>query len=579
MTIRFITAWNGYTADKIVSGLSTIEEARMISLGFAVSDLDGPGNGSLPVMSSTDSNGGISLSAGNNSLSLVLGKIRASISAAEKLNSVEAQPWLPPTNLATGSALARANSTTYPVGTVVTNAAGTHQFIARISAGNTASSQPITMTTPLVTTTPFNMGDIVDGSVTWNWLGPVRTLTALADAPAVSIGALPAQLSKSNAFSNGVASSLPYPNFLFDGGIASTGAAASWQVFVRGASVLAGQRNNQFASGDNYVADFSSVTFMTDASYIALDMTTGAGSGGLSAGNPLVVEVDDRLLWDGNVSPISNVSAPNGFIILDWRASGGRKARKIRLSVGGNPALISAAFVPWGYGRFYTQPQDAVWLPENPNRFKIGFVGNSLSAGSNAGPIIAGTAWNALFGRLVGCDQVFSSCIGGTGFYADSSGSQLNYISRLADLVSWNPDAVYVFDAFNDQAYSVSNATQFQATILAWLQAVRAALPDALIIMSGTWGGTDTTAYALVEGFQKAAFAQFNDSNSFFIDVSTDTPTWASGTGTITAPNSSGNTDIYIGLVDAVHPSVKGIEYLAYRHANAFKSVINKMIF
>lgn len=49
MTIRFITAWNGYTADKIVSGLSSIEEARMISLGFAVADLDGPGNGSLPV--------------------------------------------------------------------------------------------------------------------------------------------------------------------------------------------------------------------------------------------------------------------------------------------------------------------------------------------------------------------------------------------------------------------------------------------------------------------------------------------------------------------------------------------------
>lgn len=65
MTIRFITAWNGYTADKIVIGLSAIEEARMISLGFAVSDLDGPGNGSLPVTATTDPlTRGVSLSAG-----------------------------------------------------------------------------------------------------------------------------------------------------------------------------------------------------------------------------------------------------------------------------------------------------------------------------------------------------------------------------------------------------------------------------------------------------------------------------------------------------------------------------------
>lgn len=69
MTIRFITAWNGYTADKIVSGLSAIEEARMISLGFAVADLDGPGNGSLPVTATTGPNGGIEISSGSQTLS------------------------------------------------------------------------------------------------------------------------------------------------------------------------------------------------------------------------------------------------------------------------------------------------------------------------------------------------------------------------------------------------------------------------------------------------------------------------------------------------------------------------------
>lgn len=42
MTIRFIQQWNGYSPDQIVSGLGGTEEARMVSLGFATTDLDGP---------------------------------------------------------------------------------------------------------------------------------------------------------------------------------------------------------------------------------------------------------------------------------------------------------------------------------------------------------------------------------------------------------------------------------------------------------------------------------------------------------------------------------------------------------
>lgn len=44
MAIRFVTAWNGYYADQIVSGLSGAEETRLVGLGYAVTDLDGPGN-------------------------------------------------------------------------------------------------------------------------------------------------------------------------------------------------------------------------------------------------------------------------------------------------------------------------------------------------------------------------------------------------------------------------------------------------------------------------------------------------------------------------------------------------------
>ena len=64
MTIRFVTAWNGYYPDQIVSGLGSTEETRLINNGFAVSDLDGPGNTPTPVFATKDLTGRMTASAG-----------------------------------------------------------------------------------------------------------------------------------------------------------------------------------------------------------------------------------------------------------------------------------------------------------------------------------------------------------------------------------------------------------------------------------------------------------------------------------------------------------------------------------
>lgn len=60
MTIRFITAWNGYKADDIVSGLSN--EATLISAGIARTDLDGDNDGEKSLAKwSLDASGNLSL--------------------------------------------------------------------------------------------------------------------------------------------------------------------------------------------------------------------------------------------------------------------------------------------------------------------------------------------------------------------------------------------------------------------------------------------------------------------------------------------------------------------------------------
>ncbi len=54
MTVRFVKSWNGYYEGQIVSGLGTTEENRLIGLGFAVADLDGPGNSPVAVYAQTN---------------------------------------------------------------------------------------------------------------------------------------------------------------------------------------------------------------------------------------------------------------------------------------------------------------------------------------------------------------------------------------------------------------------------------------------------------------------------------------------------------------------------------------------
>lgn len=55
MTIRFIKSWNGYYEGQIVTNpAGGNSEATLISLGYAVSDLDGPDKSGDPVTVSAD---------------------------------------------------------------------------------------------------------------------------------------------------------------------------------------------------------------------------------------------------------------------------------------------------------------------------------------------------------------------------------------------------------------------------------------------------------------------------------------------------------------------------------------------
>lgn len=498
-------------------------------------------------------------------------KMRAGFAAAATKNAVETPPWLPPLTINTGPGNAiRANVTVYPTGYVFTNAAGTHQFVCRLG-GTTAAAEPATVVTPIVTSAPYNMGDIADGTATLAWLGPVRVTTANPLAPIVSSGAKPAQLSTAVNFSTATAYGASNPNIQFTGGTgAQAGGSNTFLTYALGPQLPPGLGSSQ-VSADGTVGFgplSNAATFYTDAPLLALDMSTGAQSSGLSTLHWCYIEVDGVRLMDGQMVAQAALAAGSGFILLDWRSNGGRKPRKIRISTSrsdiGQPS----------YGRVYTSPQDSIWYPSNPNRYRLAMVGDSLGAGSASSSFMLNWDRASLLGALIGCDDVSNLGIGGTGYIADSSKAQLNYIGRMRDNITLQPDVLYVCNNFNDSGFS--SATRVQA-ISNYLVAARNVLPNSLIILGGTIGGTSPANNALLETDMKTAVNTFNDPNCFFLPECSDTPSWETGTGNINAPNGTGNNDIYKGPTDTIHPSLLAIGYHAQKDANAIRNLVNSI--
>lgn len=515
--------------------------------------------------------GGTLSGPAQSSIPSIVRKVRAAMAAAALQNAVDTPPWLPPASINAGPGNAiRANTTTYPVGYVFTNAAGTHQFVVRVG-GATAAAEPATVTTPLVTAAPYNMGDIVDGAATITWMGPVRVTVANPLAPLVSSGAKPAQLSTAVNFGTAVAYGASNPNMQFTGGTgAVNGGTNTFLTYAVGPAVP-GNGSNQVDAAQNQgfgSTQANAVTFMTDAPLIAIDLSTGALSSGLPTTFQLYIEIDGVRLCDGHLIPLVALVAGSGFILLDWRANGGRKPRKIRLC-----AARSDIGQP-SYGRIYVTPQDSIWYPSNPNRFRIAMVGDSLTGGSASSSFLLQGDRASLFANQIGCDDISNLGIGGTGYIANSSGTQLNYAGRMRDLVKLNPDIVYVTNNFNDGG---SASAVRVAAVLAYLQAVRGALPNALIMAAGTLGGTNPPGNVTLEADIATGVTQFGDPNTFFIPVATDAAPWETGTGNLGATNGSGNNDIYKGPTDTTHLSLMGVNYAARRDAAAFRKLINSL--
>jgi hypothetical protein len=382
----------------------------------------------------------------------------------------------------------------------------------------------------------------------------------------MSSGALPADVTVFQFLTDGTSI---YSFARYWGGTGSTigGGAYSGGIFVRGSSTSPGSRSPIF-TGNYTTAQTSYMEFWTDSPHFCISVC-GQASSGWTRGQSITVEIDGRRLFDGAVTPLTDFGA-NNYLTFDFRASGGQKSRRIRV-------MGAFSFFNAGYYFLATRGQDSIWQQPNPNRYRLAIVGDSLYGVTASGPLIPGFDRAKLLADFIGCDDIVNLSVGGTGFIANASGVGLNYAARITDLVTANPSIIWIGGALNDVVGTYTSA-QRRAAALSYLQQVRQLLPNAMIIMGGTVGNTNSLANnQTIEGDCFAAVDTFGDSNTYKIPASTATYPWLTGTGTLQGVTGVGNNDIYIGPTDTTHPSHTAIQYLARQDAVAFSNLISTL--
>lgn len=194
-------------------------------------------------------------------------------------------------------------------------------------------------------------------------------------------------------------------------------------------------------------------------------------------------------------------------------------------------------------------PTDSVWTTKT-NSLKAVLVGDSFSTGTQ--PNVGGLSYPNILMNNLGIDNYMISGDGGTGFVNNQLDTKYNYLERVSDVIDVAPDIVFVSASVNDNGLTA----ELDANITAWHSAVRAALPDAIIIVLGAQGRADATTIAM-EAQLLSTFNAIGDARLILVPITTSTAPMITGTGNQANLQNDGNADIYISS-DNTHYNAAG---------------------
>lgn len=473
-------------------------------------------------------------------------KMRSALPTGFLTNPVTAQPLIAPPAWVTATA--------YANGQAVSNAG--NAYICNVAIASSAAA-------PAVTTT----GPITDGSGSWYYYGPTWTSSALA--PTVT------------------ATTTRYNTGIYYGNTANTNSLGATNI-KDSSNFLLSPGNDGGGTGNSYSWTSSTVgtaQFICDAPQLQIVVQATANPG-------LCVWVGPP---GGLLTPIAlGIVAPNPsafnyyqFVFAD------RRPRQFFVEM---PSGLTSSGIASFYGVICNDTISKV-SPPNPSAFTMGFVGTSYYAGNQTLFPTAALGIAPQIAKALGCTQYWvDEKGGGTGYVQAGVGGIYQNATRLANLTAFNPDLLVISGGgINDQnAASISGASGGasgaaafaieQAAASNYYNAVRAALPNAVIVVIGSEAGATGPSAAVfnMEAAVASAFTIFaeSDPNCFYIPQAATVAQKAiiSGTGTVAATNGTGNSDVYVAA-DAIHTVMAGSNYLAYRCSSAMISLVNGLTY
>jgi hypothetical protein len=229
------------------------------------------------------------------------------------------------------------------------------------------------------------------------------------------------------------------------------------------------------------------------------------------------IKVNGRFLGDVSALAYTGATVNPGMILLDLSSfPAGDKV----IEVFGSDSFISPM------SKIAVRADEFVYPLDLPNNFKIAIEGDSIGDMTATSALdYRNSRTDIALGELLGCQNVFNNCIGGTGMISTNGGTKTNWVDRLGDVVLFNPDLLIIYGDHNDVG---STQAAISSSFAAYSSAVRAALPYCTICVVGaTLLATESVPNQLAhEQKLKVAFDVFNatDKNCFFVPVLSASP-------------------------------------------------------
>jgi hypothetical protein len=470
--------------------------------------------------------GGNTISAGSSTLKLPAGavtaggaadKIRASIAAALNHNPQVSAPWY--------AAPTWTISTTYGAGQVV-RGTGADAVNLYFMCGSTSTAGDVG-TSAASGTGPS--GDavatgIADGTCRWVFLGKSWP-TASTTLPLIST----AKLAAATDLMTGLVQLIPAATATAIGLVGYTPTDLTTEMSVTGglyAARDAGRVNS--ANIGTVAAPSYNVLFERPA--VEFD-TNAVKWVGLKAGTSIQACARYDITVNGRHICESQYSVPVGtstdLVVLINMSAFGPGMKRVRVSVSGS--LIGKLT-----SMIYLAKDDFIRPVENPNRFRIAFEGDSITACAG---MVGDQRYNPRYwieqivADRIGCDSYYNNSVAGTGVVYPTAGGNA-YIYRLPDLVAFAPDIVIIGgfrNSYGEVAGAYNNSANRKRCMLEYFRAIRAALPSCYIVVLGNQVLQDdsvvdsATTGVQVERDALTAFTAFGDTNSAYIPFLLDT--------------------------------------------------------